>query len=186
MATPKPSVHARDHAPGAADTIPWLERIHMVGLIGARPAAGVGNKGALYLSTDESPPTGGGGIGTGTGLIGTLEFLIDGAGAAITTGIKGDMRLDFGCTITGWALLADQAGSIVVDLWKAALAGFPPTSANVITASAKPTLSAADHASSTALTGWTTAVAAGDVLRYNVNSAATVQRVTLALSLVRT
>ena len=63
MATPKPSVHARDHAPGAADTIPWLERVHMIGTIAARPAPGIGNQGALYVSTDETP-AGGGAPGT--------------------------------------------------------------------------------------------------------------------------
>jgi len=63
MATPKPSVHARDHAPGAADPIPWLERVHMIGTIAARPAPGIGNQGALYVSTDETP-AGGGAPGT--------------------------------------------------------------------------------------------------------------------------
>lgn len=95
------------------------------------------------------------------------------------------MRIDFACTITQWALMADQSGSIVLDIWKAPLASFPPTAANVITASAKPTLSSANHNSSTTLTGWTTAIAAGDVLRFNVNSVATVTRVTLALTLQR-
>ena len=66
MATPKPSVHARDHAPGAADTIPWLERVHMIGLLAARPAPGVGNKGAYYFASDD--PSGGGGGGGPVGL----------------------------------------------------------------------------------------------------------------------
>jgi hypothetical protein len=122
----------------------------------------------------------------GTGAVGTLEFLIDGVGAPVTTGVKGDMRVDFACTVTGWALMADQAGSVVVDVWKDALINFPPTVADSITASAKPALAGADHASSTTLTGWVTTVNAGDVFRFNVSSAATVQRVTLALTLQRT
>lgn len=114
----------------------------------------------------------------------TLEVLIDGGGTAITTGVKGDAPLDFASTIVGWTLVADQSGSIVVDVWKDSYANFPPTVADSITASAKPTLSAADHNKSSTLTGWTTAIAAGDVLRFNVSSAATVTRVTLALQLL--
>jgi hypothetical protein len=125
------------------------------------------------------------GVPTGVGLIGTLEFLIDGGGVAITTGVKGDMRIDFDCTILGWALMADATGSIVVDLWKDTLSAFPPTSGDSITASAKPTLSSANHNSDTTLTGWTTSITAGDVIRYNVSSVSTVQRVTLSLALQR-
>jgi hypothetical protein len=95
------------------------------------------------------------------------------------------MRVDFACTVTGWALMADQSGSIVVDVWKRPLASFPPTVAQSITAAAPPTISGATFNSSTTLTGWTTAVAAGDVFRFNVNSVATVTRVTLALTLQR-
>lgn len=95
------------------------------------------------------------------------------------------MRVDFPCTITQWALMADQSGSIVVDIWKAPLGSFPPTAANVITASAKPTISGAQSASSSTLTGWTTNVNAGDVLRFNVNSVATITRCTIALTLNR-
>jgi hypothetical protein len=63
MAERRPIIHARDHAPGSADPIPWLERIHMVGLLAARPAAGPGNRGAYYFASDD--PSGGGGGGGG-------------------------------------------------------------------------------------------------------------------------
>jgi len=36
------------------------------------------------------------------------------------------------------------------------------------------------------LTGWTTSIAAGETLRFNVDSVATVQRVTLSLKVTRT
>jgi hypothetical protein len=113
-------------------------------------------------------------------------FMLDGAGEAISTGIKGDIRIPFTGTITGVYLLADQSGSIVVDLWKDTQANFPPTVADTITASAKPTLSSATNSSDTTLTGWTVAVTAGDVIRVNVDSCATCTRVSLALQLTRT
>lgn len=115
----------------------------------------------------------------------TLNFVIDGGGAAITSGIKGDLRIDFACEIVGVALLADQSGSIVVDLWKDTFANFPPTNADSICASAKPTLSSQNKIEDTTLTGWTKTINAGDILRVNVDSATTIQRVTIAIKVQR-
>jgi hypothetical protein len=75
---------------------------------------------------------------------------------------------------------------VVLDLWKDTYANFPPTAGDSVTASAKPTLSAASKAEDSTLTGWTTSLAAGDYLRVNVDSVATITRVTLALSISRT
>ncbi len=86
----------------------------------------------------------------------TLTFVIDGGGAAIATGIKGDLEIPFACTINQVTLLADQSGSIVVDIWKDTYANYPPTGADSITASAKPTISAAAKSQDATLTGWTT------------------------------
>lgn len=122
----------------------------------------------------------------GAGLVSTLMFTIDGGGSAISTGIKGDIVIDFACTINNATLLADQTGSIVLDLWKDTYANYPPTVADTITASAKPTLSSATKAQDNTLTGWTTSVTAGDIIRVNVDSAATVTRVLLALKVTRT
>lgn len=116
----------------------------------------------------------------------TLNFVIDGGGSAITTGIKGDLVVDFACTITAVTTLADQSGSIVVDIWKDTYTNFPPIVGDSITASAKPTLSAATKSQDTTLTGWTTSVVAGDVLRFNVDSITSCTRVTVALKVKRT
>lgn len=120
------------------------------------------------------------------GLVHTINFVIDGGGVVIATGIKGDVVIDFAATITKWSLLADQSGSIVVDIWRDSYANFPPVVGDVITASAKPTISGATKGQSSTLTGWTTGIAAGDVLRFNVNSATTITRATLALTITRT
>lgn len=116
----------------------------------------------------------------------TVNFVIDGGGSAITTGVKGDIVLDFAGTITGVTTLADQTGSIVVDVWRDSYSNFPPVDADSITASAPPTLSSAAKSQDTTLTGWTTTVSAGDILRFNVDSATTVTRVTVALKIRRT
>lgn len=123
-------------------------------------------------------------IAADSGTVG-IVFVIDGGTSALTTGVKLDLQIPFACTITEWSVLLDQSGSIVFDLWKDALANYPPTVADTITAAAKPTVSAATHASSSTLTGWTTWIIAGDTLRLNVDSVATATRATLTLFATR-
>lgn len=112
----------------------------------------------------------------------TLGTVIDGGGAVITTGVKGYLEVPMACTITAVRMLADQSGSIVVDIWKDTYANYPPTDADSITASAVPTISTATKSQDTTLTGWTTSISAGDILGFNVDSATTVTRVTLQLT----
>jgi hypothetical protein len=116
-----------------------------------------------------------------------IGYAIDGGGAAITAGLLGSgLRIPFDGTIESVTLLADQTGSIVVDIWKDTYANYPPTVADSICASAKPTLSSADKSEDTTLTGWTKTINEGDVLFFNVDSASTVQNVTLILKVTKT
>jgi len=115
----------------------------------------------------------------------SIDFIIDGGGSAITTGVKGFVEVPFACTITGWTVMGDQSGSIVVDVWKDTYANFPPTVADTIAGSEKPTLSSAQKNQDLSLSTWTTSVAAGDILAFNVDSASTVTRVTVALRATR-
>lgn len=116
----------------------------------------------------------------------SMDLIIDGGGTAITTGVKGDLQMGFAGYFDSWRLQADQSGSIVIDVWKDTYANLPPTVADTITASAKPTLSTALKNEDITLTGWTRAFARGDWLRFNVDSITTVTRVTLSLRGIRT
>jgi hypothetical protein len=113
-----------------------------------------------------------------------ITFVIDGGGATITTGIKGDLYIPFACTITAATMLADQSGSIVVDIWADDYAAYPPTDADSITSATPPTISTAVKSQDTTLSSWTTSIAAGDTLRFNVDSATSIQRVNLTLTVV--
>lgn len=111
-----------------------------------------------------------------------LEYCIDGGGSAITTGVKGTgILVPVGMTITSVYALADQTGSIVVDVWKDTYANFPPTDVDSITASAPVTISSATKSLDSTLTGWTTSIAANDILYFNVDSATTIQNVTIVI-----
>ena len=117
--------------------------------------------------------------------ISTIGITIDGGGSAITTGVKGFIQVPFDCTIVSSTLLSDIDGDIVIDVWKDTYANYPPTVGDTITASAKPTLSAGKKALDVSLTGWNTTIFAGDVLGFNVDSAATLTRVTLHLKVIK-
>jgi hypothetical protein len=116
---------------------------------------------------------------------GVLIYVIDGGGSTITTGVKGDLSIPFGCSIVDWTLLGDTTGSIVIDLWKDTYANYPPTVADTITAAAKPTIASATKETNSTLTGWTTACAAGDTIRINVDSVSSFTRVTLIMKIVK-
>jgi hypothetical protein len=118
--------------------------------------------------------------------LGAVGIIIDGAGSVITTGVKGFVEVPFAGTITAATLLSTDAavtsGSIVIDVWKDSYANYPPVVGDSITASAKPTLSSAIKSRDTTLTGWTTAIAAGDILGFSVTSVTTLTRVALSLT----
>lgn len=95
------------------------------------------------------------------------------------------VQVPYDCTITSYELTADQSGSIVIDLWVDTYGNFPPTVADTITASAKPTLSSAQKATDSTLTGWTKTLTAGDYLLANVDSASTLEKAVLIINVTR-
>lgn len=117
---------------------------------------------------------------------GSITLSLDGNGAAPTVGFKRWTTVPYACTINSVTMTADVSGSIVIDIWKDAYANFPPTVADSITAAAKPTISSAIKSVDSTLTGWTTSVAAGDVLMFNVDSASTLTTLDLVLKVTKT
>lgn len=111
--------------------------------------------------------------------VASFNFQVDGGGSAITTGAKGQWAVPTACTITGWVLTADQSGSCAVDVLRSTYSGFPTTSS--IASTDKPTLSAVQKNENLAVSAWTTALAQGDELQINVNSASTVTRINLTV-----
>lgn len=114
-----------------------------------------------------------------------FPIVIDGAGAAIATGVKLDLPWPYNAKITGWEIMADQSGSIVVDLWKDTYANYPPTVADTFVGANKPTLATAQKNTWTASTGAEWTVNQGDIVRVNVDSATTVTRVLIALKVTK-
>lgn len=113
-----------------------------------------------------------------------IGITVDGGGSVPSTGSKGFFQLKFAGTIQEVTLIADRAGSVAFDILKSDLAHIG--SGTSIVASDPPALSAVQAVTDSALTGWTTALAAGDVLEYKISSISTIQRVTLILKVQRT
>lgn len=132
----------------------------------------------------------GGGYVGATGFVGAtgpgytsknVGMIIDGGNTAITTGSKGFINVPYACTISEWAVLADQSGSIVVDIKRSTYSEFPTTT-SLVGAGNKPTLSSVQKNQETP-SSWTDATLdAGDVLEFVVDSVATVTRVSVLLT----
>lgn len=117
-----------------------------------------------------------------TAIPGSIVIHID----TTTTGAKKlFLPVHYACTITGWELLANTSGSVVIDIWKDTYANYPPVVGDSLTGSAKPTISSSDKANSTTLTGWTTLLSPDDIIEVNVDSVTTITKVTLKLTVTR-
>lgn len=147
----------------------------------ASALAGIGTT----IDTDDAPseaPPGLNNVRTTAGLV----FAFDGNGAAPPANSTVDLYVPFACTIIAATTLADVSGSCVLDIWvKAFSTSSPPAVGQTITAAALPTLSTATGANDTTLTGWTTSIPAGSMVRVNVNSASILTRIVLTLTVLK-
>jgi len=123
----------------------------------------------------------------GGSVAGTFPIVavFDGGGSAITGNPEIDVVVPAGGTITSATLLADASGDAVIDIWSDTYGAYPPTDADSITAAAPPTLSGAAKSQDSTLTGWDKTLTAGDVLRFHLDSSATVKRLQLTLLYTR-
>lgn len=156
-------------------------------------AGAIGPTGPTGTAGDNGPtgptgPTGNlgptGPTGPGNAAIG---YVFDGQDNTIVTGVAGTgLQVQFGCTINSVTLLANQTGSIVIDIWKDTYANYPPTVADSICASAKPTITSSNKSTDSTLTGWTTTINSGDVLYFNVDSCNAITNCVLILGVTKT
>jgi len=121
--------------------------------------------------------------GDGAPILKTISIgvTVDGAGAVITAGSKGFRPLPAPATILGWRLVADQAGSVVMDVRKCSFAEFPASVS--IVGGNNPALVDQQKSENSDLTEWDAALAAGDELEFVVVSAAAVTWVRLSLTI---
>ena len=100
-----------------------------------------------------------------------VGYTFDGGGAALTAGATKYLTVPFACTIGAWNIVVDT-GTASVKTWKAATGTAIPTAANSISTSGV-SISSGTAIHSTVLADFTsTAVAANDVIGFNLSAVA--------------
>ena len=115
-----------------------------------------------------------------------LVIISTASGTEIADGAQAWVEIPWACTISRVTALADQSGSIVVDLWVDSYANFPPTDDDSICDSTPPTITTATKSQDSTLTSWTTSLSAGDILCAYVESCTDIEQVTIAIKVTRT
>lgn len=118
-------------------------------------------------------------------LIDAIPFVISNGGHVIPTGIVGYLEIPFSCGIVAARMVADQACTATVDVWMDTYAHLLPTNADSITAAAPLAIVAGIKDEDTTLTGWTTAIPAGNWLVWNVDANDNATLLTISLTVVR-
>ena len=113
--------------------------------------------------------------------LGSKAIVIGMGGSILQAGVQLYVEIPVSMTITGWALVANTSGTLILDVWKDVWANFPPTNADSIVGSEAPALNPGQASKDTDLSSWTTDIVAGDVLAINVDSVATIVQATLTL-----
>lgn len=115
-----------------------------------------------------------------------IVVVFDGGGSVLSTGVqKPNPYLLENLSIEGWTILGDQSGSIVIDVWQDTYANYPPTVADTIAGTEKPTISAATKNQDLSLSSFDTTLDAGSSLRFNIDSVTSLTAVTLTLHCYR-
>jgi hypothetical protein len=129
------------------------------------------------------------GLATTSQGVQTINVALNNGSSVLAVGQYVDVVAEYAFTINQNTMLLDQSGSCQLDLRKCTYSAFDdsahPVSGDSICASAKPTVTTATKSQDTTLTGWTTSVSAGDIIRVYLVSATTATQVTLSLKVTR-
>ena len=111
-----------------------------------------------------------------------VAVVLGGAGGTIATGVACELEVPWAYVLEGWALYAPATGSLALDvLASASYTDYPGDLESLVGAGVSPSLSSARKNRSEDLTGWTTALPRGSILRVTVVSASGVSAATLTL-----
>lgn len=116
----------------------------------------------------------------------SITFTIGDGVEPIIVGTKGYTgSLPFNATIKSWRLFevssTPVSGSIVIDIWKDTAGNYPPTVADSIAGTEKPTLSSQTNNADVGLLTWTISISSGDVIGFNVESNSGCKKVVLTI-----
>jgi hypothetical protein len=114
-----------------------------------------------------------------------VNYVIDGVGAVLSSGVKGFVRLPAVCTLVRASMFADAAGNVTVELDTADYTGHTASYTD-LTGGTNLALSAASKVARTSLGSWTTSFDYGDLIRYSISGTPTVMtKLTVVLDFTR-
>lgn len=117
-----------------------------------------------------------------------LHMTCGGYGTVLPVGIIGEVQAPAGGAIVSATIMLDQSGSVSVDVRKSTYANYSatvPGSSDTITGGTPLTVTSALGLRDQTLAGWITAITAGDVIRFYLNSVTSATRMTIALAVRR-
>lgn len=90
----------------------------------------------------------------------------DGASSVLEGGRFVDVPVPYNCIIQEAELLIDPSGTVSIDIYKDSYTNYPPNISDKITSATPPSVIAGIKSKDVTLTGWTTTLLAGDILRF--------------------
>jgi hypothetical protein len=111
-----------------------------------------------------------------------ITTTFDGGGSALTSGLIAEVEIPIIGTVSSWNIYSSLTGSCVIDVLKCDSYSTYPTFTS-IAGSEKPTLSSTQKNQDISLSTWTTGLTAGNIIRFNIDSATTVQKVFLTIKI---
>jgi|TARA_Y100000361_G_scaffold142247_1_gene148108 hypothetical protein len=110
----------------------------------------------------------------------TINYVVDNGSRPMTIGNKGYLTIDVTGVIQSFTLLADNIGTLELDIRKSTFNDFPAGSS--ICGNNRPELSNSQKQTDITLTGWTKQLTAGDILQYEViNTSTSLKKFAIAL-----
>lgn len=102
--------------------------------------------------------------------------------SVLTAATKQCIQVPVDCVVEAWEIVAPiESGSIVVDVWKDTYSNFPPTVADTIAGSEKPTITSSQKGTDTSLGSFSTSLSKGDWLIFNIDSCTSITHVVISL-----
>ena len=94
-------------------------------------------------------------------------------------GVFSDVFIPFNLTVNSWDIWSSVTGSVVVDVLRSSYSSLPTFTS--IAGTEKPTLTGQSKNQDNTLTSWSVGLTAGDILRFNIDSIATITNFTVVL-----
>lgn len=113
----------------------------------------------------------------------TINFTYDSGSLDIVPGVKGSITIDVSGVIDSWKILADQSGTLGIDILKSNYTDFP-SFVSIAGTGSYPTILNTDKGFDDTLSGWDTAIRAGDILKFEVINSLNIRRFLISLKLI--